>query len=108
MARIKPKSPRKLERHFKGVANHHRIQILYLIDERPNITLEEIFTTLKGNQKTYSEHTRRLVIAGLVEKSYLGRMVQHNLTPYGQIFLDFIQKFARTPDDETRPPATIS
>ena len=94
MSGKKIKSPRKLERHFKGVANHRRIQIILLIARRPSISLEEILDELQGNQKTFSEHTRRLVAAGLVEKSYAGRMVQHNLTPYGKIFVDFIREFS--------------
>ncbi len=94
MTHKKMKSARKLERHFKGVSNHRRIQILLLIARRPGIILEDILTELEGNQKTFSEHTRRLVIAGLVEKSYAGRMVQHDLTPYGKIFVNFIRKFS--------------
>lgn len=84
-----------LERHFKGVSNHRRIQILLLIAQRPNIILEDILDELRGNQKTFSEHTRRLVAAGLVEKFYAGRMVQHKLTPYGKIFVDFIRMFSQ-------------
>ena len=94
MGAKKVKSPKKLERHFKGVSNHRRIEILLLIAHRPNIILDEILNELQGNQKTFSEHTRRLVAAGLVEKSYAGRMVQHNLTPYGRIFVDFIRTFS--------------
>ena len=94
MVAKKVKSARKLERHFKGVSNHHRIEILLLIAKRPSIILDEILDELQGNQKTFSEHTRRLVASGLVEKSYAGRMVQHNLTPYGKIFVDFIRKFS--------------
>ena len=94
MREKKVKSPRKLERHFKGVSDHRRISILLLIARRPNIILDEILHELQGNQKTFSEHTRRLVAAGLVEKSYAGRMVQHNLTPYGTIFVDFIRAFS--------------
>jgi DNA-binding transcriptional ArsR family regulator len=90
----KIKSARKLERHFKGVANHTRIEILLLIAKRPDIILEDILESLRGNQKTFSEHTRRLVIAGLVEKRYAGRMVQHRLTPYGEIFVKFIKEFS--------------
>ncbi len=94
----KTKSPRKLERHFKGVSNHRRIEILLLVAQRPGIILDEIQSELGGNQKTFSEHTRRLVIAGLVEKSYRGRQVQHHLTPYGEIFVDFMRKFANVAD----------
>lgn len=93
MAKAKIKSPRKLERHFKGVANHRRIQILLLISEEPGITLDELLERLDGNQKTFSEHTRRLVIAGLIEKKYASRYVEHRLTPYGQKFVQFIKSF---------------
>lgn len=97
MAAKKPKNARKLERHFKGVSNHWRIEILILISRRPGVSLEDILLALGGNQKTFSEHTRRLVVAGLVEKTYSGRVVQHNLTPYGKIFVDFIISFANLP-----------
>lgn len=90
----KVKSARKLERHFKGVANHRRIEILLLIGRRPGIILEDIQEVFDGNQKTFSEHTKRLVAAGLVEKSYVGRTVEHRLTPYGEIFADFVKRFA--------------
>lgn len=35
----KIKTPKQLERHLKGVANHHRIRILFLIAKREDITL---------------------------------------------------------------------
>ena len=89
----KAKSPRKLERHFKGVANHRRIQILLLISRCPEIIQEDIIEELKGNQKTISEHIRRLYHAGLIDKTYAGRAMQHTLTPYGKIFVDFIASF---------------
>ena len=100
MREKKVKSPRKLERHFKGVSNHRRISILLLIARRPDIILDEILHELQGNQKTFSEHTRRLVAAGLVEKSYAGRMVQHKLTPYGKVFVDFIRMFSNLDTDK--------
>src|SRR3990167_3267107 len=100
MVVVKIKSPKKLERHFKGVSNHRRIQILLLVSRRPGITLEQILEELQGNQKTFSEHTRRLVAAGLVDKSYAGRMVQHKLTPYGKIFVDFIRMFSNLDTDK--------
>lgn len=97
MAVKKPKSSRKLERHFKGVANHWRIDMLVAIAKRPGISLDDLLDELGGHQKTFSEHTRKLVVAGLVEKSYEGRSVRHELTPYGKVFVDFITKFANSP-----------
>lgn len=87
------KSAKQLERHLKGVANHWRIEIVLLLNEYKNLTLEEIVEALNMNEKTASEHTRRLVQAGLVDKQYLGRSVQHNLTPYGKTFTNFIKTF---------------
>jgi DNA-binding transcriptional ArsR family regulator len=92
-----PKGPKRLERHFKGVANHRRIQILQLVANHRDITLVGIAERVKGNLKTVSEHTRRLVLAGLLEKKYEGRDVQHSLTPYGRIFIKFIDDFSKVP-----------
>lgn len=90
------KGPRKLERHFKGVSNHRRIEILLLIQSREGLTLESIVEAVRGNLKTIAEHTRRLSLAGLVEKRYAGRSVQHRLTPYGRQFAAFIKTFSNS------------
>jgi DNA-binding MarR family transcriptional regulator len=86
----KSKSAKQLEKHFKGIANHWRIQILFLIDKKEGISVDEIATELKANMKTISEHTKKLVQAGLVDKWYKGRSVCHKLSPYGKQFIAFI------------------
>ena len=101
MAAKKVKSPRKLERHFKGVANHRRIQILQLIARNPDINVDDISLETAANMKTIAEHTRRLVLAGLVEKHYAGRKVRHRLTPYGRVFFDFIETFSHSQESES-------
>jgi DNA-binding MarR family transcriptional regulator len=95
-AEKKIKGPRKLERHFKGVANHRRIQILLLITANRDITVFEIADAIKCNFKTTSEHVRRLALAGLIEKKHRGREVTHTLTPYGRTFYDFIETFSNS------------
>lgn len=87
------KNSKQLERHFKGIANHWRIDILLLVKEDEGITLEEIASKLKCNFKTISEHTRRLVQAGLLNKKYKGRNVGHSLSPYGHELVRFIKTF---------------
>ena len=87
------KTAKQMERHFKGIANHHRIDILLLIDKVDGITVEDLAEGLKANFKTISEHTRRLVQAGLVNKHYRGRLVEHSLSPYGKQFIKFISTF---------------
>ena len=86
-----------MERHFKGIANHHRIEILLLVQNSPEITVWDIADTLKVNRKTISQHTRYLVHAGLITKRYRGRNVEHLLSPYGKMFTRFIRFFRAGP-----------
>jgi len=87
------KNAKQMERHFKGVANHRRIDILLLVSKNEGITVEQIAGELRCNMKTISEHIRRLVQAGLLNKNYRGREVAHSLSPYGQRFIKFITTF---------------
>ena len=87
------KTPKQLERYFKGAANHRRIAILALVGEENGITVEEIAEKLKANFKTISQHSRSLVQAGLLNKTYRGRAVTHSLSPYGHAFLKFMNTF---------------
>jgi predicted transcriptional regulator len=87
------KTPKQLERYFKGAANHRRIEILLLVNDEEGITLDQIAKTLNGNFKTISEHTRRLVQAGLLNKKYRGLQVMHSLSPYGKEFIKFLKIF---------------
>lgn len=89
----KVKSAKQMERHTKGIANHYRIDILFVIAESSGITVEGIAEELNANFKTISEHTHRLVKAGLVNKKYKGRSVMHELSPYGKQFHRFLKAF---------------
>ena len=92
----KLKTAKQMERHLKGMANHYRIEILLAIAAREGITLEEIVRTLGANEKTIGEHTRRLYQAGLLDKKYKGKFVEHKLSPYGKTFVRFLESFRRT------------
>jgi len=87
------KTAKQLERHFKGVANHRRIDIMLLVHKNADLTVQEIAKRLDAHFKTVSEHTRRLVQAGLLNKQYRGRNVTHSLSPYGKTFVGFIKTF---------------
>jgi DNA-binding MarR family transcriptional regulator len=87
------KKPKQLERYFKGAANHRRIEILFLLDDAGDISLEKIAGLLNCNFKTLSDHTKRLVHAGLLNKRYQGRQVIHQLSPYGEKFVKFLKSF---------------
>ncbi|KKW22036.1 MAG: hypothetical protein UY65_C0033G0002 [Parcubacteria group bacterium GW2011_GWA2_51_12] len=92
----KMKTAKQMERHLKGMANHYRIEILMLIAEREKVTLEDIVKIIDANEKTIGEHTRRLFQAGLINKKYRGRFVEHSLSPYGKTFVSFLKSFQRT------------
>lgn len=87
----KVKTAKQMERHLKGVANHYRIEILLIIAKQDGITLDGLVERLNASQKTLSEHTRRLTQAGLITKKYRGRFVDHSLSPYGKLFIDFLK-----------------
>ena len=90
---MKSKTAKQMERHLKGIANHHRINILLTIAENDSITLDDIVGILEANVKTIGEHTRRLHVAGLINKKYRGKFVEHTLSPYGKTFVRFLQSF---------------
>lgn len=89
------KTAKQMERHLKGMANHYRIEILLAIAEREGMTLENIVETLGANGKTLGEHTRRLCQAGLMNKKYRGKFVEHSLSPYGKAFVRFLKAFQK-------------
>ena len=87
------KTPKQLERYFKGAANHRRIAIILVVEKNPGLAVEDIASVLHANFKTISQHTRSLVQAGLLNKQYSGRRVMHFLSPYGESFLKFMKTF---------------
>jgi predicted transcriptional regulator len=89
----KIKTSKQMERHLKGISNHYRIEILLLIGSQNGITLDKIITILDANEKTIGEHTRRLFLAGLINKKYRGKFVEHTLSPYGKTFVKFLKSF---------------
>ncbi len=87
------KTAKQIERYFKGAANHRRLEILLLVSKQEGVTVESIAELLKCNIKTISEHTRRLVQAGLLNKKHIGRFVGHSLSPYGKLVIGFMRQF---------------
>ena len=85
-------SYRQTERIVRGFSNHRRIQILELISQKPELSVQEIATQLKINIKTASDHIRRLAISGLVLKRNRGVNVLHKLSPRGDIILKFLRR----------------
>ena len=83
---------KNIERIVRGFANHRRIQVMYLLNEQPELSVLEIAQKLKVNFKTIADHIQRLAVAGLVMKRNEGSTVRHVLTKRGMHIL----KFCRT------------
>lgn len=83
------KNKRELEKIFKGVANHRRVEILLLLDKTPGLSVIEVSEKLKTNFKTIAEHIRKLHISGLVFKTSHGQSVAHTISPLGKDVLAF-------------------
>lgn len=92
----KAKTPRQMERHLKGVSNHRRIEILFLIAEHRGSTVDMIAIMTKTNLKTISGHILRLEYAGLIRKLNVGRSVSHDLSPYGKTIYTFLKTFSHS------------
>ena len=82
---------RKLERIVKGFSNHRRIQIMALLEDKPDLSVFEISDELGANFKTISEHLRKLNSTGLVLKRNVGYEVEHILSKDGKFVLRFLR-----------------
>ncbi len=80
---------RKVERVVKGFASHRRLEILELIKQEPELSVEEVADKLSIGYKNVSEHIRKLAIAGLLIKRNDGSSVRHKITPRAQSILIF-------------------
>jgi len=85
------KTNRELERIVKGFANHRRIEILFLLDKEPELSVIEISDKLKSEFKNISAHIGKMHIAGLLIKRSMGNNVCHKLTNRGKRILQFVR-----------------
>jgi DNA-binding transcriptional ArsR family regulator len=80
-----------LERIVKGFANHRRIEILTLLNQHPELSVEEIAKILNVNIKTISAHIIKLAIAGLILKKHSGNSIRHKVSDRGKTILKFLR-----------------
>ncbi len=83
---------RKMERIFKGFANHNRLKILELLNKEPELSVADISTKLKIGYENTSDHIRKMAAAGLIMKRNDGPNVRHKLTPRSNSILAFCKK----------------
>jgi len=83
---------RKIERVVKGFANHRRIQIMELLHEEPEMSVDDVAEKLRIGYENASDHIRKLAISGLVLKRSDGTSVRHKLTPRAESILIFCKR----------------
>jgi DNA-binding transcriptional ArsR family regulator len=86
---------RNIERVMKGVANHRRAQILYMLKEKPELSVSEISKNLGIDFRTVSEHIRKMTHAGLVMKRSDSVSIRHKLTDLGQRIFEFTATYIK-------------
>jgi len=96
--RKKKKGERRMENYHRmeglvrGFANHRRIQILYLLEKQPELSVDDIADILRVHFKTISAHVKRLAVAGLVMKRADARSVRHKITDRAKTVLRFLNE----------------
>lgn len=73
-----------LEKIIKGGANHRRLQILFLLEKNPGLSVEQVSINLDVIFVTIASHLQKLHQSGLVSKTYIGRTVVHYVTKRGK------------------------
>ena len=85
------KTNKELERIVKGFANHRRLQVLKLLYQEPELSVQEISGKLKSEFKNISAHINRMAIAGLLMKRSDSKSIRQKLTKRGNIILKFVR-----------------
>jgi len=75
------------ERIFKGLANHRRLQILRILQNRGPVSLDKVAEICGIQAPTACEHARKLRLAGLVFRRRLRRCIHLELTERGEVAL---------------------
>ncbi len=84
---------KKIEKVFKGGANHYRIELLVLIDKNPDITLSSLVDIMDVAFKTLAQHLYKLYLYGLINKIYNNQRVMHRLSDSGKKVVRFIKSW---------------
>lgn len=85
------KTNKELERIIKGFANHRRLQILGLLYQEPELSVQEISDKLKSEFKNMSAHINKMAISGLLMKRSDSKSIRHKLTKRGNVILKFVR-----------------
>jgi len=81
----------ELERIVRGFSNHRRIQILDLLERKPELSIVDIAEELDVDFRTVSSHVKKLSNTGLLMKRHDLQSMRHKLTRRGKKILMFVR-----------------
>jgi len=82
---------------FKMMGNRYRMNILLVLDDNSNLTLDQINGLVGGEFKNIHVHAKKLHLYGLINKKYVGVSVQHTISEYGKVAVFCYNKFLKDP-----------
>lgn len=91
------------ERIFKGLANHRRLQILRILQNRGPVSLDKVAEICGIQPPTACEHARKLRLAGLVFRRRLRRCIHLELTERGEFALHWAPRLESTTARPLKP-----
>ena len=86
------KKSHRIEYIVKGFANKNRIDILEILNKKPELSVGEISENLNKAEKNTSQHLLKMMSTGLIMKRNDGKNVRHKLTDKGIIVINFLKK----------------
>ncbi len=86
----------RLEIFCNAISSRRRIEILNIIYEEKNISLEKIAELLPTSKQNASLHTYKLLHQGLIAKRKNGLITEHIITQRGKKVLSFIKSIDKT------------
>ena len=86
------KKNNQLEYIVRGFSNKRRIEILFLIEKRAEMSVSEISKATRISVKNTSAHLLKLMSTGLVMKRNVGNSVRNSLTEKGKKVCQFLRE----------------
>ncbi len=81
------KKSNQIEYIVKGFANKRRIEIIFLLDENPEMSVSEIADKLPCGFNSTSAHLLKMMATGIIMKRNDQSEVRHALTQRGKAIL---------------------
>ena len=86
------KKSHRVEYIVKGFANKNRIDVLRILNKKPELSVGEISEILSKAEKNISQHLLKMMATGLVMKRNEGKNVRHRLTDKGLMVVNFLER----------------